>query len=151
MYDDVNYYLIITTGVLLLTNPNVKSDGRDASSSDSELINNDVDLSSWREKVRKDASSFIDLCRETGLCPDLWSLYEWSNWLTPISVGHKRFDTAFYLCCLEKQPKVVLDHTEVTTLKVCIRLILLIISTHGHHTTLFTLLTSTSTILIMSS
>ena len=78
----------------------------------------DVDLSVWREKVRSDAGSFIQLCEKTGLCPDLWSLFEWSNWLTPISVGHKRFDTIFYVCCLEKQPKVVLDHSEVTTLKV---------------------------------
>lgn len=85
--------------------------------SDDESLS-DIDLSAWREKVRKDGSAFIDLCVETGLCPDVWSLYEWSNWLTPISVGHKRFDTMFYICCLEKQPKVVLDYTEVTTLKV---------------------------------
>lgn len=77
-----------------------------------------VDLGVWRERVRNDASSFISLCLEAGLCPDLWSLYEWWDWLTPISVGHKRYDTIFYLCCLEKQPKVVLDNTEVTTLKV---------------------------------
>ena len=70
------------------------------------------------KRCGKDGSAFIDLCVETGLCPDVWSLYEWSNWLTPISVGHKRFDTMFYICCLEKQPKVVLDYTEVTTLKV---------------------------------
>lgn len=76
------------------------------------------DLSLWREKVHKDANAFIDLCIETELCPDLWSLYEWMNWLTPISVGHKRFDTMFYICCVENQPKVVLDNSEVTTLKV---------------------------------
>ena len=106
------------TGVLLLTHPEKESAGSPLSDMDDVH----VDLSSWREKVRKDGSAFIDLCLETGLCPDLWLLKEWSNWLTPISVGHKRFDTMFYICSLEKQPKVVLDQTEVTTLKVSLRL-----------------------------
>ena len=92
--------------------------GKESSSSKDNILLSDaedskVDFSAWREKVRNDADAFIDLCAETGLCPDLWSLYEWSDWLTPISVGHKRFDTMFYLCCLEKQPKVVLDNKEV--------------------------------------
>lgn len=103
------------TGVLLLTRP-----GDDATSyqplSDRDNVN--VDLSIWRDKVRKDASSFLDLCLETNLCPNLWSLYEWWNWLTPTSVGHKRCDTMFYVCFLEIEPKVVLDNEEVTTLKV---------------------------------
>lgn len=105
------------TGVLLLTRP-----GDDADSyqplSDRENVN--VDLSMWRDKVRKDAASFLDLCLETNLCPNLWSLYEWWNWLTPTSVGHKRCDTMFYVSFLEVEPKVVLDNEEVTTLKVSI-------------------------------
>ena len=101
--------------MLILTDPRVSGQGGQAVSDSP----SSGDLSVWREKVRNDASSFIDLCLELGLCPDIWSLYEWSNWLTPISVGHKRFDTMFYVCCLENQPKVVLDNTEVTTLKWC--------------------------------
>ena len=104
------------TGVLLLTHPEREL----ASSPLSDIDDIRLDLSVWREKVRKDGAAFIDLCVEAGLCPDLWLLKEWSNWLTPISVGHKRFDTMFYVCCLEKQPKVVLDQTEVTTLKVSV-------------------------------
>lgn len=106
--------VVCLTGVLLLTDPREQDNGE--ATSDNEFAG---DLTAWREKVRKDGSAFIDLCLEIGLCPDIWSLYEWSNWLTPISVGHKRFDTMFYVCCLEKQPKVVLDQTEVTTLKWC--------------------------------
>ena len=102
------------TGVLLLTHPERGA----AASPLSDIDDIQLDLSVWREKVRKDGSAFIDLCIEAGLCPDLWLLNEWSNWLTPISVGHKRFDTMFYICCLDKQPKVVLDQTEVTVLKV---------------------------------
>lgn len=107
------------TGVLLLTRP-----GDDACSyqplSDRDNVN--VDLSEWRDKVRKDAYSFLELCLETNLCPNLWSLYEWWNWLTPTSVGHKRCDTMFYVSFLEIEPKVVLDNEEVTTLKVSINM-----------------------------
>lgn len=103
------------TGVLLLTRP---GDDADSYQPLSDRDNVNVDLSTWRDKVRKDASSFIDLCLETNLCPNLWSLYEWWNWLTPTSVGHKRCDTMFYVSFLEVEPKVVLDNEEVTTLKV---------------------------------
>jgi len=103
------------TGVLLLTRP---GDDADSYQPLSDRDNVSVDLSLWRDRVRKDASSFLDLCLETNLCPNLWSLYEWWNWLTPTSVGHKRCDTMFYVSFLELEPKVVLDNEEVTTLKV---------------------------------
>lgn len=103
------------TGVLLLTRP---GDDADSYQPLSDRDNVNVDLSAWRDRVRKDAASFIDLCFETNLCPNLWSLYEWWNWLTPTSVGHKRCDTMFYVSFLEVEPKVVLDNEEVTTLKV---------------------------------
>lgn len=103
------------TGVLLLTRPGDEADSYQPLS-DRDNVN--VDLSAWRDRVRKDAGSFIDLCLETNLCPNLWSLYEWWNWLTPTSVGHKRCDTMFYVSFLEVEPKVVLDNEEVTTLKV---------------------------------
>ncbi|XP_053202849.1 acyl-coenzyme A diphosphatase NUDT19-like [Panonychus citri] len=74
------------------------------------------DLSKWYEKVRESGSNFINLCDQTNQVPNIWSLYEWSDWLTPTSYGRKRFDTMFYICCLNKQPKVVLDNTEVTKL-----------------------------------
>ncbi|XP_074594561.1 acyl-coenzyme A diphosphatase NUDT19-like [Brevipalpus obovatus] len=83
------------------------------------IVNTDIDLSAWRNKTRHNGSAFLELCSELNLCPDIWSLYEWWDWLTPISVGHKRFDTMFYLCCLDKQPEVVIDNAEVTNLKWC--------------------------------
>lgn len=104
------------TGVLLLTRP---GDEADSYQPLSDRDNVSVDLSAWRDRVRKDAESFLDLCLETNLCPNLWSLYEWWNWLTPTSVGHKRCDTMFYVSFLELEPKVVLDNEEVTTLKWC--------------------------------
>jgi len=100
------------TGVLLLAN-NENDKLIPLSDQDDLKIN----LSDWREKVRNDASTFIELCLELKKCPDIWSLYEWSNYLTPTSVGHKRFDTMFYICCLESIPKVIIDNREVTNLK----------------------------------
>lgn len=104
------------TGVLLLTNSPNKTN------SNGSLTNNDlspIELSEWREKVHSNGSNFIELCRFLKQSPDIWSLYEWWDWLTPKSVGHRRFDTMFYVCCLDKQPNVVVDNKEVTTLKWC--------------------------------
>lgn len=77
-----------------------------------------LDLSHWRKMLRKDPKNFVQLCLESNVCPDVWGLYEWWDWLTPTSVGHRRYDTMFYLCCLDKQPSdVVLNRSEVITLK----------------------------------
>lgn len=100
------------TGVLLMTRPKDKK-------SSSISWYEDIDLAAWQEKIRKDPLAFTEFCLEANVCPDIWSLHEWWDWLTPTSVGHRRYDTMFYVCCLEKQPDVVLDHSEVITLKWC--------------------------------
>lgn len=56
--------------------------GKDISTSKDNILLSDaedskVDFSAWRERVRHNADAFIDLCADAGLCPDLWSLYEW--------------------------------------------------------------------------
>lgn len=45
--------------------------------------------------------------------PDVWSLVEWSNWLTPENMP-RRYDTVFYLCCLEGMPTPMFNPSEVT-------------------------------------
>ncbi|XP_076323344.1 acyl-coenzyme A diphosphatase NUDT19-like isoform X2 [Tachypleus tridentatus] len=74
-----------------------------------------VEIAQWKQKLKKNPFSFIDLCLECKICPDLWSLYEWSSWLTPTFFGHKRFDTMFYICFIEKLPEIMLDESEVVT------------------------------------
>lgn len=106
----------LLSGVLLLADPQENINLN--TSSNIELDKSSNELGAWREEVRNDASKFIDLCLHFKLIPDLWSLYEWSNWLTPVSVGHKRFDTMFYICCLDKQLKVMVDNSETTKSKV---------------------------------
>ncbi|RWS17011.1 Nucleoside diphosphate-linked moiety X motif 19-like protein, partial [Dinothrombium tinctorium] len=92
------------TGVLLVGLPSAKLDLKT-----SEVKN----LNEWRLRVQSDAKYFADLCLEIGVCPDIWSLFEWWNWLTPESLGHKRFDTIFYICCLDEIPQTQIDGKEV--------------------------------------
>lgn len=82
------------------------------------IVQSKVDFKRWRNLVHRDPSRFSDLFLEMGLPPDLWSLKEWWNWLTPKSYGHKRFDTMFYICCLDCQPVALTDNKEVTTVEV---------------------------------
>lgn len=65
----------------------------------------------WRQRVNEDPTEFIRMCRELQMVPDVCSLYEWSNWLTPHSTS-RRFDTAFYICCVDDKPHVAEDEGE---------------------------------------
>jgi len=76
-------------------------------------------IQSWRERVDKNAGEFVKMCKELQIVPDVWSLYEWSNWLTPVvmrSTGHKpqgrRYDTAFFICEVDELPPAVQDNRE---------------------------------------
>ena len=83
-------------------------------------------LEVWRQKVRKDPSQFITLCRFIGGVPDVWSLAIWCNWLTPVMPGNrksKRFDTMFYVCCLKQIPYAFHDQGETVRSKVPCQLI----------------------------
>lgn len=73
-----------------------------------------VDLKDWQQRVHVDASVFHELLSQLELCPDIWCLKEWWNWLTPPTVGHKRFDTMFYVACLDQMPKTHSDENEVS-------------------------------------
>lgn len=100
-----------------------------------------ADFESWREKVDKDASQFITMCKKYNIVPDIWSLAEWSNWLTPLSFARKtanvyegskrRYDTAFFLCLLDSIPDAMHDDRETVQLQVtiCIKSIML---TYNH-------------------
>ncbi|EDV22459.1 uncharacterized protein TRIADDRAFT_59075 [Trichoplax adhaerens] len=66
------------------------------------------ELQKWRKIIRQDASQFLRLCRELEAVPDIWSLHDWSNWFTPAGYS-KRFDTAFFLCCLKNTKDLIND------------------------------------------
>ncbi|XP_065842764.1 acyl-coenzyme A diphosphatase NUDT19-like [Oscarella lobularis] len=64
-----------------------------------------------RKRVYNDGREFAKICRELNAYPDVESLYEWSNWLTP-QAGLRRYDTFFYICCIESRPDVFHDEGE---------------------------------------
>lgn len=74
------------------------------------------ELKDWQLKVHKDPRYFIELFQVLNLIPDLKSLHPWWNWLTPPTVGHKRFDTMFYIICLDSIPQHRSDESEVSSI-----------------------------------
>lgn len=73
-----------------------------------------IDLKDWQKRVHVDASVFHELMAELNMCPDVWRLKEWWNWLTPATPGHKRFDTMFYVATMNEVPVVNSDNNEVS-------------------------------------
>ncbi|KAM3876936.1 acyl-coenzyme A diphosphatase NUDT19 [Diretmus argenteus] len=77
------------------------------------------ELTRWRSLVNETPSNFIRMCRELELMPNIWALHEWGNWLTPTGVYEKqrRFDTAFFICCLQEIPHTLQDEKEIVHFK----------------------------------
>ncbi|KAE8297269.1 Nucleoside diphosphate-linked moiety X motif 19 [Larimichthys crocea] len=72
------------------------------------------ELTKWRTLVNQNPSNFIRMCRELEVLPNIWALHEWSNWLTPEGrYGVSRFDTAFFICCLQDTPHTLQDEREI--------------------------------------
>ncbi|KAM7406331.1 hypothetical protein PAMP_000714 [Pampus punctatissimus] len=72
------------------------------------------ELKKWRALVNQNPSNFIRMCRELEVLPNIWALYEWGNWLTPSGrYGVSRFDTAFFICCLQEIPHTLQDQKEI--------------------------------------
>jgi len=52
--------------------------------------------------------------------PDIFSLTEWSDWLTPTDLheqGRRRFDTIFYSAHLPEKPETILDEAEISSVE----------------------------------
>lgn len=76
-----------------------------------ELVSSE--LTKWRALVNENPSNFIRMCRELEVLPNIWALHEWSNWLTPTTFKSRRFDTAFFMCCLQEIPHTLQDQREI--------------------------------------
>lgn len=78
-----------------------------------------TELSKWRTLVNQNPSNFVRMCRELEVLPNIWALHEWSNWLTPVGrYAGKRFDTAFFICCLQEIPQALQDEKEIVQVQV---------------------------------
>ncbi|KAM9817686.1 acyl-coenzyme A diphosphatase NUDT19 [Neosynchiropus ocellatus] len=72
------------------------------------------ELTRWRTLVNQNPSNFLRMCKELQLVPNIWALHEWGNWLTPLGrYGAARFDTAFFICCLQEVPDTLQDQKEI--------------------------------------
>ncbi|XP_073715159.1 acyl-coenzyme A diphosphatase NUDT19 [Misgurnus anguillicaudatus] len=77
-------------------------------------------LTKWRSLVISDPANFIKMCKELQCLPNIWALHEWGNWLTPTGVypgKNRRYDTAFYICCLQETPHTLQDEKEIVHFK----------------------------------
>lgn len=77
------------------------------------------EVTRWRALVNQNPSNFIRMCRELQVMPNIWALHEWGNWLTPKGrYGGTRFDTAFFICCLQEVPHTLQDEKEIVRFQV---------------------------------
>lgn len=78
-------------------------------------------LRDWRKKVNQDENEFFNMCERLNVVPDIWSMYEWSNWLTPLHLGSRkrlRYDTMFYAGFLSEDSTAMHDSKEVVSAQV---------------------------------
>ena len=79
-------------------------------------------LGEWRQKVMTNPDSFVEMCADLNVVPNVWILNDWSCWLTPTHMpkmlGNHRFDTAFYLACLPSPAEQSHDDKEVVSSEV---------------------------------
>lgn len=75
------------------------------------------EIQKWQKKVQTNASEFINLCRNFECFPDIWSLQEWSNWLTP-SDSSKRFNAIFFFVALDQMSTEFRSSSEIDEFKV---------------------------------
>ncbi|XP_014097457.1 acyl-coenzyme A diphosphatase NUDT19 isoform X3 [Bactrocera oleae] len=74
----------------------------------------DFDRLYWQNLVHKDHTQFFTLCKTLEVIPDLYSLFEWTAWLTPTTFK-KRFQTCFYLVAMQNIPDVILERNEAAS------------------------------------
>lgn len=71
-----------------------------------------IDVMWYQKQVHDRKMTFLQLCEQLNVFPDIFSLYEWSAWLTPTFFSARRFETAFFLCTLDEQPPVTPEVNE---------------------------------------
>ncbi|XP_059051118.1 acyl-coenzyme A diphosphatase NUDT19-like [Achroia grisella] len=73
----------------------------------------DVDTKFWQKEISKNPEQLLNLCKEYNCYPDIWSLFYWSQWMTPCNF-RRRFDTAFFVTTLQHRPEKLKCSSEVT-------------------------------------
>lgn len=69
----------------------------------------------WQKRVHGNPDEFYAMCEDLHCYPNIWALYEWSNWLTPtVFPNSMRFDTAFFFTCLSHYPETKVESNEIS-------------------------------------
>ncbi|XP_018566742.1 nucleoside diphosphate-linked moiety X motif 19-like [Anoplophora glabripennis] len=70
----------------------------------------------WQHRVHDNPNEFLNLCSQFELYPDVWSLKNWSNWMTPPAIPI-RFDTMFFFSTFNQMPDVHREENEIQNIK----------------------------------
>ncbi|MEM6537722.1 MAG: NUDIX domain-containing protein [Pseudomonadota bacterium] len=71
-------------------------------------------FSEWRKKSDNDASVFLDLIQQENLCLHADELTLFAHWSPPPGVGHRRFDTRFFIAKAPAGQEIEQDGVETT-------------------------------------
>ena len=116
------------SGLLLVTNRDLLVSSDEplvVSSSPAELQK----AADQRQKVEQQPEYFLQMCKDLDVVPNIWALHDWRNWLTPVfrkvleaPAKPKRFNTMFYMCCIDCDgiPHTSADEAETTQAEVSV-------------------------------
>lgn len=108
------------TGLLLAHAKSSQEDFNSNPKLTSSFVNNHSELKSWHHIVKNDSNKFLEMCLKLNLVPDIFSLHEWTNWITPVHEKH-RFNTFFFTCFLPQIPSddcLDINRNEINSLEV---------------------------------
>ena len=91
---------------------------RPAAAPQQTLVLPPAELERWRARVHRQPAELLRLARELAVVPDVWSLHEWSAWLTPVGVPGNRHDAAFFVASVPDRPEGCGDETETEHVEV---------------------------------
>jgi nucleoside diphosphate-linked moiety X motif protein 19 len=95
-----------------------------SSSFSSYFHSKNCDIPLWQHKIHNNHESLMQFCDHFNLVPNIYTIFEWSVWLTP-TFYPKRFETAFFLVTLNNIPPCYAESNEVQdySVKLHLRLI----------------------------
>lgn len=79
----------------------------------STVQNHIQEIAEWRNQVMENGSKFLVMCQKLHLYPDISALKLWSDWLTPIDLLGKRFDTVFFVAESNEESNVHVLQSEM--------------------------------------
>ena len=105
-------------GILLSKSIDRTEERKNAAENPRGLRDPDV-ITKWQKIVKDKPETFLELCDNYAVVPDLSILSEWSNFLTPCTYENRqRFDTIFYIAIVPTQLPIIIDTYEAESAEV---------------------------------